>query len=190
MPHLLLAQRTSCSLSFSFFFRRNDISGSPSRGASTGVSPPRRAHSFKKKGKKKKNCENSRFQRPPPFDFSRFPGILSRRSDSRLGRRGKTPRRVKNARRAIDDENATRANAHLRDDATIPATTPRDANEQGPARMDTTSFTRRARLRPPARVHSPIAAASDASNSAIPPSPSTSTPLPSAAPVKALEVSP
>ena len=49
MPHLLLAQRTSCSLSFSFFFRRNDISGSPSRGASTGVSPPRRAHSFKKK---------------------------------------------------------------------------------------------------------------------------------------------
>ena len=37
----------------SFLFRRNDISGGPCRGASIGVSPPRRAHSFKKKERKK-----------------------------------------------------------------------------------------------------------------------------------------
>ena len=42
-------QGTFCSFIFSFLFRRNDISGGPCRGASIGVSPPRRAHSFKKK---------------------------------------------------------------------------------------------------------------------------------------------
>ena len=41
-------QGTFCSLTSSFLFRRNDISGGPCRaGASIGVSPPRRAHSKK-----------------------------------------------------------------------------------------------------------------------------------------------
>ena len=44
-------QGAFCSFTFSFLFRRIDISGGPSRGASTGVSPPRRAHSFKKREK-------------------------------------------------------------------------------------------------------------------------------------------
>merc|ERR1712078_232655 len=50
-------QGTFCSFTFSFLFRRNDISGGPCRGASIGVSPPRRAHKKKKGGKRGKQRE-------------------------------------------------------------------------------------------------------------------------------------
>ena len=47
-------QGAFCAFTFPFLFRRNDISGGPCRGAPTGVSPPRRAHSFKKTKQKEK----------------------------------------------------------------------------------------------------------------------------------------
>ena len=54
-------QGAFCAFTFPCLFRRNDISGGPCRGAPTGVSrvptgvsPPRRAQSFKKKEKREK----------------------------------------------------------------------------------------------------------------------------------------